>query len=100
MSRLAETLAPQEFGGSTFDVRKDGARLHLQLNRVRALMLDGRARTLSEIAVACGIPQQSASARLRDMRKISGGGYTVDRRHIGGGLYEYQVRMTPAGVPA
>jgi hypothetical protein len=91
MSRLAESLAPQMFGGSLQP--SDLPRLSNQLKAVRSLMLDGNWRTLSEISVACGIPQQSASARIRDCRKHPLN-YEVERRAVPGqsGLFEYRLR--------
>jgi len=94
MSRVAERLAPQEFGGSTFDPKKDGARLSRQLSRVRALMLDSKWRTLREISEAVGSPEASCSARLRDLRRNEFGGYTVEREPVPyqPGLFQYRVR--------
>lgn len=93
MSRLAEALMPSAFDGSTYEPARDGARLSRQLTKVRNLMLDGKWRTLGEIAVECEIPEQSASARLRDCRKNKFGGYRVDREPVPGqrGLYRYRV---------
>lgn len=93
MSRLAETLMPQAFGGSTFDPQKDGARLSKQLKSVLALMSDGKWRTLAEIAQAVGCSEASASARLRDFRKTAFGGFKVDRWRVNGGLYRYRLRV-------
>lgn len=82
------------FDGSTYDPEADKERLTRQIERVHALMIDGKWRTLEEIAQATGAPTHSVSARLRDLRKPRFGGYTVNRRHRGAaenGLYEYQV---------
>lgn len=75
---------------------EDAARLSRQLARVRELMLDGAWRRLPEIAEVCEGREQSASARLRDLRKERFGGYTVDRRRVEGlrGVFEYRV-VTP-----
>jgi hypothetical protein len=71
----------------------DTARLAGQLARVYSLMVDGRYRTLSEIAVQTGCLETSASARLRDFRKAKFGGHTVLPRRVEGvqGLYEYKL---------
>lgn len=69
----------------------DHARLGLQMQKVRDLMLDGRWRTLDEIGAATGAPPASASARLRDFRKLRNGRLTVLRRRRSPGLFEYQV---------
>ena len=81
----------QRFAGVTYDERRDGSRLEKQLVRVRSLMLDGRWRTLAEIARATGDPEASASARLRDLRKAPHGGWTVERRRRTTGLFEYRI---------
>lgn len=65
------------FHGADLDA-EDVPRLTSQLERVIALMSDGKARTLQQIAMACGCEPQSASARLRQMRNDLG--YTVERR--------------------
>jgi hypothetical protein len=50
-------------------------------------------RTLREIEVALGFPQASISARLRDLRKPSFGGFVVKRRRRSSGTWEYQVTI-------
>jgi hypothetical protein len=67
-------------------------RLSTQLEDVKKLMLDGSWRTLDRIARATGHPHASISAQLRHLRKARFGSYQVSRRHVGNGLYEYQVR--------
>lgn len=37
--------------------------------------------------------EASISARLRDLRKPNFGGYTVERRRVEGGFYEYRVKL-------
>lgn len=90
---LLSWRAPETFGGETFDKEQDGKRLGKQLALVRALMLDGKFRTLSEIARAVGAPEASVSARLRDLRGVRGGFLTVERRRVGPGrgTWEYRV---------
>ena len=86
------TLQPElDFQGSTYSRERDRGRLFAQLQDVFALMKDGRWRTLGNIASATGHPEASVSARLRDLRKEARGGHTVERRYVGGGLYEYRV---------
>jgi hypothetical protein len=80
-----------DFDGSTFNQPRDGGRLTEQFWRVRDLMMDGAWRTLAQIAEGTGAPLQSASARLRDLRKERFGSYTVERRYVANGLYEYRV---------
>lgn len=82
------------FDGITFSPALDGPRLETALGRVQALMRDGRWRTLDEVARAAGCSQAGASARLRDLRKLRFGGYTIERRRRGdpsAGLWEYRM---------
>lgn len=89
----------QLFGGVTFSATHDGPRLARQLDRVRALMLDGHWRTLAEIQRAIAVPgkhdtEAAVSARLRDLRKGKYGALQVERRRRGEpsrGLWEYRV---------
>jgi len=86
------------FDGSTYSRERDGSRLTRQAERVKALMADGQWRTLAQISEATGDPQASVSARLRDLRKRRNGGHTVERRHLGDGLYEYRVAVNEQEV--
>lgn len=87
------TILPREslplFDGTTFSQPLDGHRLGDQLAKVRAVMADGQWRTLYAISAAVGAPEQSVSARLRDLRKERFGGYDVRRRRVAGGVWEY-----------
>lgn len=87
-----------DFDGETYDRGRDHTRLTGQLLAVRDLMLDARWRTLSEIARDAGWQYDmtaSVSARLRDLRKAKFGGYTVERRYVGEGLWEYRLIVSP-----
>jgi hypothetical protein len=77
--------------GETFDHTRDGKRLNKQMQDIYNLMADGRWRTLTQIASATLHPEPSVSARLRDLRKSKFGGYIVERRFVGRGLYEYRL---------
>jgi DNA-binding Lrp family transcriptional regulator len=79
------------FGGDTYEPDRDRERLARQLRAVRVLMADGSGRTLREVSAAVGAPEASVSARLRDLRKARFGAYTVERRHVERGLFEYRV---------
>lgn len=82
------------FDGSDFQPDHDQKRLTGQLQKLYRLMKDGTFRTLSEIERFTGIPQASASAQLRNLRKPRFGAFTVNKRRRGeasSGLYEYQV---------
>ena len=87
-------LIPQ-FDGATFQTERDGERLRSQLQRVRDLMIDGQWRTLQQIARQVGGSEAGVSARLRDLRKPRNGGYTVERKYIADGLYEYRLEVEP-----
>ncbi len=54
-------------------------------------MLDGRWRSIKQIALATGAPEASVSAQLRHLRKEKHGEYRVNRKFLGSGLYHYQV---------
>jgi len=81
-----------DFDGETFSQPRDGRRLREQLEAVHALMMDGEWRSFDEIARTLGIPQASASARVRDLKKPKFYGLTVERRYEGEGLWRYRVR--------
>lgn len=90
-----------EFDGSDYEHRYDHARLSGQILRLFELMNDGQWRTLKEISALTEIPEASASAHLRSLRKERFGAYTVNRRIRGireQGLWEYQV-VVPKPVP-
>ena len=84
------------FDGEMSAPALDADRITRQLDTVRRLMSDGAWRTLAEINEVSGVPEASASARLRDLRKDKFGGHEVlrRRREPGHGVWEY--RVTPA----
>jgi len=79
------------FDGADYSPKRDDVRLSGQLLRIFLLMRDGRWRTLEHIAEHTGDPAPSVSAQLRHLRKKRFGEHIVNRRHLGNGLYEYQV---------
>jgi hypothetical protein len=83
------------FDGETYEADQDQARLSIQLEKVKALMLSDNAwRTLEEIGAATGIRSvASVSARLRDMRKGIPPRFRVERERVpgGNGLHRYRV---------
>lgn len=81
------------FDGDDYVPPRDNPRLTSQHARLRALMWDGKWRSLASISEATGDPPASMSAQLRHLRKKRFGGHTVDRRYLGGGLYEYRVLL-------
>ena len=73
----------------------DTVRLGKQIRDIRDLMLDGKARTLRQIADVTGYPEASVSAQLRHLRKPRFGRFIVDRERAGdGGTWLYQVKGT------
>lgn len=88
-------MREHRYNGPEYQPGRDNPRLDSQIGRVKALMLDGRWRTLEGVAKATGDPVASISAQLRHLRKERFGGYVVDRRHCGNGLYEYRVSEPP-----
>ena len=84
-----------DFDGETYDRERDHARLATILRHVQDLMSDGKWRSLWEISQRVQAPEASVSARLRDLRKRKFGGHTVERRHIGRGLWEYRYTANP-----
>jgi len=84
------------FDGSAYEPKYDRERRTGQILRVFDLMLDGRWRTLGEIARATGDPEASVSAQLRHLHKERFGAHTVVRQARGDrerGLREYSLRV-------
>ena len=84
------------FDGQSFDPTLDEKRLTTQLERVKALLLDGNWRTLHEIQASVGGSEAGISARCRDLRKERFGGFVVQRRRRGRaeeGLWEYSLQI-------
>ena len=82
------------FNGPVYEPQHDHQRLTTQLERVKAVMIDGKWRTLSEIEALTGDPQASVSCQLRHMRKERFGSYVVNKQPRGdrkNGLWEYQL---------
>lgn len=77
--------------GQTFDRKRDGARLNKQVQDVFNFMSDGRWHTLHDISNKTGHPEASVSARLRDLRKPKFGSFTVERRALSKGLWQYRM---------
>ncbi len=100
MERKLKEHGPAGF--PTFDGEPEPAegenrkRLSKQLLRVWALMRDNQWRTLKEISFSCQCSENSASARLRDFRKVrvmGGNVCHVPRRKKLPGVYEYKVHL-------
>lgn len=83
--------AVAEFDGETIEPARDHDRLRAQLHRVLNAVSDHEWKTLLKLSMETGDPEASVSARLRDLRKDKFGGYTIERRYAGGGLWEYRL---------
>lgn len=79
------------FDGKTYEADRDHDRLTSQLERVKQVVVGAPWMTLEEIAAITGTPEASVSARLRDLRKVKFGAYTVERRFVHRGLFAYRV---------
>jgi hypothetical protein len=79
------------FAGSDYDKERDYRRLASQFKSIFNLMSDGNWRTLNQIAQSTGYPAASISAQLRHARKEKNGGHTVNKKHLGEGLFSYQL---------
>lgn len=80
------------FDGHTYNHSRDYKRLSSLLDDVKHVMSDGQWRTIPTICDTIGASSEaSVSARLRDLRKPKFGGYIVERKHIGNGLWAYRV---------
>lgn len=93
-------MTAPSFDGATFSATRDGSRLAQQMGRVRRFMADGVWHTLAEIAAECDAPEASVSARLRDLRKPRFGAWTVERRYVSAGLYEYRLSQPAVSTPS
>jgi hypothetical protein len=87
------------FDGETFDRERDGERLATLLGRVKAEMGDGQWKTLRHLAVKCKGSEASVSARIRDLRKPKFGGFNIEHRCVGSGVWEYRMSLIWTGVP-
>lgn len=79
------------FDGPEYIPGRDQARLTSQICRVWNCMVDGKWRTLKEIADLIDAPESSVSAQLRHLRKSRFGAHEVEREHIKNGLFKYRV---------
>lgn len=88
---LPDPPAKRAFDGASYEPDQDHKRLRKQLEAVRSIMADGEYHTLAELAGKVGCETQSASARIRDLRKPRYGSETIERKRIDGGLYGYKL---------
>jgi hypothetical protein len=85
--------------GATFDADRDRVRLDGQMLRVYEALADGAWHTPAALEERTGDNWASISARCRDLRKSRFGGYTVERRSLGGGVFSYRL-LQPHEVSA
>lgn len=78
--------------GETYEPDLDEKRLSSQLERVKALLLDGQWRGLAELAASVNGSEAGVSARIRDLRKQRFGAWTIERRRVDGGYFEYRLK--------
>lgn len=76
--------------GETFDRARDRERLDTSAERIFAVLKDKQWHCLRELADAGQCEPQTASARVRDLRKPEHGHWRVDRRHVERGKFEYR----------
>jgi hypothetical protein len=81
----------EEFDGETFIPKRDGERLTRLLDRVEAEMKSGKWYTYAALKKICGGSESGVAARIRDLRKEKFGGYTIESRHKGQGVWEYRL---------
>ena len=79
------------FNGSDYNPTRDDVRLTGQLLRVWNVVSDGNWYTLEQISKLTGDPSPSVSAQLRHLRKKRFGKHTIEKIHIGSGLYKYRL---------
>ena len=80
------------FHGTDYDPARDGARLTTQHERVKhaALCWPGGWFTMHDLAVKTGEPAASVERQVRYLRKREHGGWTVLKRHVSGGTFEFR----------
>lgn len=91
MTQLNIDFDTARFNGPDYNPARDNARLCGQMLRVCELMKDGEWRTLREIAKATGDPESSVSAQLRHLRKERFGSHTIEKHHLGDGVFVYRM---------
>lgn len=77
--------------GETYDDDRDRRRLSRQRQRTYEALSDHRWHTSVELTELVGDNWASVGARLRDLRKEQYGGYTIERRCVRRGLWEFRM---------
>lgn len=84
-----------EFGGQTFDPKRDTIRLTKQKKVLFDIMKGGAWFTLRELEDKTGYLATSLAARIRDFRKPQFGAHTVERKYVDAGLHKYRLILNP-----
>jgi hypothetical protein len=87
-------MAKESFKGLSKVIECNGVKLKGLLADIFDFMMDKRWHTLNEISMATNISIPSASARLRDLRKVKHGSHLVIKRYLTGDykkIYEYKL---------
>lgn len=82
----------------TYQPDLDFSRLSRQIDRIKALMLDGAPRTIQEITRIVGGSETGNSGLVRDLRKPRNGGFIIKSARRGdprSGLWEYWLPGAP-----
>lgn len=84
--------------GPAYDKKRDVARTSAQMERIRKYMLASKDwQTLDQISAGlvmlyeAHFPAASVSAQLRHLKRPEHGGYILDKRYIGNGLWAYKL---------
>lgn len=86
-----------DFHGDDYVPARDKDRLSSQIKKIYLHMRDEQWRTLQQISSDLDIPHSSVSAQLRNLRKEMFGSHKINRKHIKGGLYSYQLKVNQEG---
>ena len=87
------TVPDAHFSGSDYDDDRDRDRLRGQILRVFDAMQSGLWFSLDSLAKTTGDPPASVSAQLRHLRKERFGAHTVEKNHLGDGMYVYRLTV-------
>lgn len=89
---MQTNLFQPRFDGADYKPARDDIRLRPQLERVKIALKSGQWLTLAQLAYLAEAPEPSVSAQIRHLRKERFGSHTVEREHLGNGLYRYRCR--------
>ena len=82
----------QIFDGPDYIPDRDNGRLLTQMESIRNFMLQNIGYwSLRELEGHTGHPQASISAQLRHLRKPKHGGFIVEKKYRGDGLFVYRL---------